>query len=976
MRKVRGHAFVAVILLLLNGIPCIDAQPTVAPNLVNHDSPIPTASTCPAGTVNYITQTLPQQCFKTAWTDGNASKSSAGNLEKSANDEHNAELVGSNIEFERHNATTATGRAGETDAFPSTSVTEAADGSNELSSLSGNPTASSTIASETPSPTQEADLGSDSESPLDNTLFLSFEDWKKQNLAKAGQSVDVIDHGRTQSSESEPRRRPGSINLALDSLGEDSEIELDFSGFVNPGTAADALVPAKTESDADIQEPDTKNNAEKQDEAPHGATQRSKDAGITCKERSNYASFDCAATVLKTNPECKGATSVLVENKDSYMLNECSAKNKFLIVELCDDILVDTVVLANFEFFSSTFRSFKVSVSDRYPVKMERWKELGTFVARNGREVQAFAIENPLIWARYLRIEFLTHFGNEYYCPISLLRVHGTTMIEEFRHQEESVSGEDDADEQTNAEGAGDEGAGIADVKQDQALPSEEQSNKDLQHSSSDITESIVESSLNPTLAAETVTVSLESAKSPASGFTPVSSSRDQPQVIFGIVNAQAPVCYPEKHTAEASPVLNAPEVGVEANPTNEVIQETIAIAASKNLSTSNLPPQPSTRNATPANMSSSLDSSSDSLEMKHNSQTPPSTNILSRTQSNQTAPTPMKPSASQTQPPAANPTTQESFFKSIHKRLQLLESNSTLSLQYIEEQSRILRDAFAKVEKRQLAKTTNFLETLNATVLSELRDFRHQYDQIWQSTVLELSSQREQSQREVVALSARLSLLADEILFQKRMAILQFTLILLCLGLVIFSRSTSAAGMSYLELPPLAQNTVNRPSQNKGPHYLTFETPPTSPSSTGPTSRFGISTSRGRNTSEDSKGTTTRSPSNRTAGSPTVAHSPPTPTSEHEIQSDADESAEQRSLSPPLSDGPEADVRPREARSGPATPSGMRMALDPMEYERIDDEEEEDDEEDTVLRTFEDSPRRESLMSENLAPDVDGEGR
>ena len=49
-----------------------------------------------------------------------------------------------------------------------------------------------------------------------------------------------------------------------------------------------------------------------------------------------------------------------------------------------------------------------------------------------------------------------------------------------------------------------------------------------------------------------------------------------------------------------------------------------------------------------------------------------------------------------------------------------MLESNSTLSLLYIEEQSRILRDAFNKVEKRQLSKTSNFLENLNVTVLQD----------------------------------------------------------------------------------------------------------------------------------------------------------------------------------------------------------------------------------------------------------------
>ncbi|KAM0804676.1 UNC-like C-terminal-domain-containing protein, partial [Usnea florida] len=444
------------------------------------------------------------------------------------------------------------------------------------------------------------------DSPLDNANFLSFEEWKRQNLAKVGQSAEHL--GARAGADTETRRRPGAINNALDSLGEDAEIEIDFGGF------------------------------------------RGKDAGKTCKERSNYASFDCASTVLKSNPECKGSTAVLVENKDSYMLNICSAKNKFFIVELCDDILIDTIVLANFEFFSSMFRTFRVSVSDRYPVKLEKWRELGLFEARNSREVQAFLVENPLIWARYLRVEFLTHFGNEYYCPVSLLRVHGTTMMEEFNHDVKGARNDDDE-------------AGDAEERDlDNQIPSD-------------------------------------------------------------IVSADASIEPPR------TVLSNVPDKGA-------------------------------------------IQDKSETVRA-----------------SNQTSASIVRVQSSPTQPAHPIPTTQESFFKSVHKRLQLLESNSTLSLQYIEEQSRILREAFSKVEKRQLVKTTAFLETLNTTVLTELRDFRHQYDQIWQSTVLELSSQREQSQHEVLALSARLSLLADEIVFQKRMAIVQFGFILLCLGLIIFSR-------------------------------------------------------------------------------------------------------------------------------------------------------------------------------------------
>lgn len=269
--------------------------------------------------------------------------------------------------------------------------------------------------------------------------------------------------------------------------------------------------------------------------------------------------------------------------------------------------------------------------------------------------------------------------------------------------------------------------------------------------------------------------------------------------------------------------------------------------------------------------------------------------------QSDQSRPDSSKTATSATSPPQSNPTTQENFFKSIHKRLQLLEANSTLSLQYIEEQSRILRDAFAKVEKRQLNKSTTFLEYLNTTVLAELRGFRQQYDQIWQSTVIELENQREQSHREIEAISGRLSMLADEVIFQKRMAMVQSVVILLCLGLVIFSRG---AASSYLELP-IVQSMVGK-SQNtrRGMIRHPFESPSESPPSTRPSSsrqggpgrRFdmghgyaGVDGGHSRDHSEDST-------AHDAAGNVIIEYSPPTPTSDIS-------SAGRRSPSPPGTD-------------------------------------------------------------------------
>ncbi|KAK5988745.1 hypothetical protein PT974_10234 [Cladobotryum mycophilum] len=119
-----------------------------------------------------------------------------------------------------------------------------------------------------------------------------------------------------------------------------------------------------------------------------------------------------------------------------------------------------------------------------------------------------------------------------------------------------------------------------------------------------------------------------------------------------------------------------------------------------------------------------------------------------------------------------ASPTVQEGFFNAITKRLQQVESNLTLSLGYVEDISLRMRDLLQQAEQKQLTKLTMFLGELNQTVLTELRKVQDQYDQVWQSTILALESQRDQSERDIVALSTRLNVLADEVVFQKRMAI------------------------------------------------------------------------------------------------------------------------------------------------------------------------------------------------------------
>ncbi|KAG9231637.1 UNC-like C-terminal-domain-containing protein [Amylocarpus encephaloides] len=757
------HTLASAVLLLLSFAPHqIDSSTVTSARTAT-----PTANltaTCEFRTINYITDSLPQLCFKSSWSANvTSARTSASGNKTFVGEERAADTIASATPLSPSEAYIVS-QTRSTNAVPS-SVPE---------SRNSQPTPSTTE-------TMAADTLEDSE--LNEASFLSFEEWKKLALEKAGQQNAQIGGRKSNPIENRKKDLDGMPN-SLGPFGEEGEIDLDFGAFQDQENGQEASQTMEVKS------------SQTPTEQPHGIQKtekrkehRSKDAGKTCKERFSYASFDAGATVLKTHQGAKNSKSILIENKDSYMLSVCSKDNKFVIIELSEDIWIDTVVLANYEFFSSMIRTFRVSVSDRYPVKLEKWKNIGTYEARNSRDIQAFLIENPQIWARYIRIEFLTHFGNEYYCPLSLVRVHGTRMLESWK-ESEAIGEDDDVDE-------GEEDAqenqfvheAVADVVQD-----EERQNLEMRRAVEEVVKRAHENAIEKARVAEKIF--LENGTSSWSKFSfPIANetrSSTIPEVCF---LADAPVNQqPSEHNTQSTsttatsiqqsapesstgePSSYKPSTGNPAATTNSTIRSTTSTASISQNTTSD------------SSSSNVVSSSSSQQATTQPSKTQPASSSKNKTTSTSSS----SPSL---------PTIQESFFKAVSRRLQLLETNSTLSLKYIEEQSRILREAFSKVEKKQLQKSSSFLDTLNNTVLTELRGFRQQYDEIWQSTIISLESQREESRREIFAISARLNILADEVVFQKRMSIVQSILLLLCLGLVIFSRVSSSGQIDFPEL-------------------------------------------------------------------------------------------------------------------------------------------------------------------------------
>lgn len=707
--------------------------------------------TCESRTVNYITDSLPQQCLTT------------GPI---------ASIPGSDT------ASATTAPSTSTGAAPTAHTSDAVD--------------------DPPDPEGEG---------LSTGAFMSFEEWKAMMLAKSG--PDALDARPRRQKEGRADAAPGE---GFDSLGDEGEISFDFDAY------SDKISEMASSARPREQEKETKEQVEMVTYDEGFTYYRSKDAGTTCKERFSYSSFDAGATVKKTSPGAKNPTSILVENKDSYMLLECGRKNKFFIVELSDVILVDTVVIANFEFFSSMVRQFRVSISDRYPVKLDKWKVLGTFQARNSRDIQPFLIENPLDWARYLRVEILSHYGNEYYCPVSLIRVHGLRMLDSWKQVDPSdLEGEDESPP----------------AIPEPVEPVEE--TVEIVEEPSVETEVVepIQAAIQVPIQIDNHTVAMEQScwmpywdKSYfehtfplVSNCTRANDSGHDASIAGKGGHRMAPTesqstTAPVDDWAQAA-TPNTSSVATAARQTADPSGDSLRPGATaptsleRPVSAGVSPPTPPSsgprdnastaaassptahgisENATIQNSPKSKPSASTSIKPP-SSRAPTKSSVGSQTTARSKTSTATSPT-----PPA--PTVQDSFFKALTKRLQILESNSTLSLQYIESQSRFLQEALAKLERRQIAKVDLFLDKLNNTVLGELREVRILYDHIWQSTVIALESQREQTENEIVALSTRVGVLADEVVFQKRMAIVQSVLLLGCLVLVIFSRGFAGSAV------------------------------------------------------------------------------------------------------------------------------------------------------------------------------------
>jgi len=173
-------------------------------------------------------------------------------------------------------------------------------------------------------------------------------------------------------------------------------------------------------------------------------------------QEMNYASNVAGAVILATSVGAENYASLLADSRDQYGIAPCAGEKKWVVIGLSEDIRVKSIVLSNYEKYSSAVKDFQVLGSQQYPAR--EWVDLGTFRALHqstGGE-QRFSVATPS-WARYLKMKFLTHYGEEFYCTLTQLKVHVSAAMESFQedldaHTDEmedvkSALGEVDVDE-------------------------------------------------------------------------------------------------------------------------------------------------------------------------------------------------------------------------------------------------------------------------------------------------------------------------------------------------------------------------------------------------------------------------------------------------------------------------------------------------------------------------------------------------
>lgn len=550
---------------------------------------------------------------------------------------------------------------------------------------------------------------------------------------------------------------------------------------------------------------ETPNIPESAPSAPLLAVDDAPTALAQLKHRWNYASLDCAAAVHKANPSAKFPSAILSEKKDKYMLSPCPAamcaeshctEAQFVVVELCQHIRIDTLVLGNLEFFSSMFKRFEVRVASSLNAPEENWHLLGSFRARNVRGLQVFQLEHiPSAYFRYMRIDFTEHYGSEHYCPVSVLRVYGRNEREDA-DEDMAQEEEEDTDTVPTQESA----------QQPPALELPQESEHGAHESDHEDSSSVCQAPHKYTLAklpprhlrkapglvhvnCDTFSCHSLCALEPFPGVMPRMSRRVSGAALVDAASTtpNSSTCTDVPHNVRLRVVVgNASTDGMipplDEGPLDELYMTSggpCTSCTSKNDSESNGNPTSASSIGTSGELQGTANGTTRAAR---------SGSRISRSNNSTFGGT-------------------ESIYRTITKRLTALETNTSLSMQYLQLSSQVLRDKLAYLEHLQEKKLAQLVVS-NAQQLTELH--QRQSEEI-QHTRVAFEAQNQRMETERAALLLKIERMTHDMRLEKRWSVVQLVLLLCLLALMAMTRNT---------LPPTAVADVQLRHDELGRAY------------------------------------------------------------------------------------------------------------------------------------------------------------
>ena len=681
------------------------------------------------------------------------------------------------------------------------------------------------------------------EHPSSNASYLPQQTGSQPPSPSSSSASDIPSHSSETS--------PGSQAHRQSDDSDSNQVEVVDEGHSgDPRGAPDA----SNENDKKSDEVDA-GPSDEPPRSPKSVTQATDSSSklAALKHRWNFASLDCAAVVHRTNPSAKFASAILSEKKDRYMLSPCPSRSsskkgegQFVIVELCDDIMVDTIVLANYEFFSSMFKKFRVRVASQLKGRDDDWVDLGSFRARNMRGLQVFSIPPSSAvrgkFFRYVRIDFLEHYGSEFYCPVSLLRVYGITQMDDINSFREDAEDASDLDEIADTESDPEEedlllqtetlvpspSAIVGETQPNSTLPPADLTVKDedvwrkherlfrerleLESNSRGL---VLETSFpagtddppprlqsTPTRAShagrETRSVMPENRPNSSTSVQDHNAGDINPSDKCIVppfpsemqLNAtcQAPSLYPGAESGDGK----SRKGGASHSATNSRSEASVQPSSQPD---ARLPSEDVGRGSLPKARSDDTVKASQpqrASPVSGSSVHPPPRNA--------------HPNPNQQSGPSGGGS--ESIYRTITRRLNALEANATLSLHYIEHSGQMLREVFSRMEKRQDARMSEILRALNASNWRQIETLKRRQQVDLQRAIFEFDVHRQQAELERVALMNEVHLLADEVLLEKRLGIAQLVLLFSLFIFVGLTRGSRAAPFLHSSIARISRGT------------------------------------------------------------------------------------------------------------------------------------------------------------------------